>query len=207
MRRWTLMAVCAVGILVATPAFADAGIPLIACVHPGLWLVLPIVMLFEGAVGIFVFRWKVGTAAKITLFGNVLSTLAGIPFKWLLVWSLSPVASSFASIVRHSHDSVAAWQNGTAVQKLAIAVTELPMVGWGPFGHQMHVWLYWSVLLIPFFLLSVWVEWRVAVKILGRASRTRAARWAWIANGLSYALIAGLFWHIYAYTWWWTSRP
>lgn len=192
----------------ATPAFADAGIPLIACIHPGLWLALPAVIVVEGLVAVVIMRWKPSTAARVALLCNLLSTLAGIPLKWLLVWGLTPMASSFLSVILRARNPLETRENGTLFQKLAIGVIDLPMDGWGPSASSLtRGWHYWCVLLIPFFLLSVWVEWYAARKLLGRNERSRAAIWAWIANGVSYALLAGLFWRFYFYTWWWIARP
>lgn len=207
MRR-LLVPVSIVGVLIATPAFADAGIPLIACIHPGLWLALPVVILLEGLVAAFVLRWKLGTATKVVVIGNLLSTLAGMPLKWLLVWGLTPTASDFLSAILRARNPLVTWENGTLLQKLAIGLINLPMDGWGPESSSLtRGWHYWCVLLIPFFLLSVLVEWRVAVRLVAKENRTRAALWAWTANGLSYALLVGLFWRLYGYTWWWVARP
>ena len=73
---------------------ANVGIPMISCIHPGLWLALPLVMLVEWAVAAFVVRWKMRAAIKVAFFGNIVSTLVGIPLKWLLVCSLTPIAAS-----------------------------------------------------------------------------------------------------------------
>jgi hypothetical protein len=168
-----------------------------ACISPGFWLLLPAVILLESVVAFIVLRKGLWFALKISTLANVISTLAGMLLNRLLSIILQPVANSASHYLPN---------NNNLFQGFAITAVL------APFGlTSNHAWwssqvvLCWILLLVPFFLLSVWLEAWVARKVLKKDERL-ATRWSWCANIASYALIIGLFWRIFGLTWWWLER-
>lgn len=188
-------------LLFASPAFADAGIPMIACISPGLWLLLPAVMVVESIVAMVVLRRGVRTAVKVTVLANLLSSLVGMLLTSIVVWLLNPTAHRLMEMMyNHGADLNAAWNSSTLFQKFAVSV--MGVIGAGPDkGTMIRIWLCWGLLLIPFFFLSVLSEWWIAKLLLKKEDKRLAKRWAWIANGVSYIAIYGSFHFLFAFTW------
>lgn len=187
--------------ILASPAFADAGIPMIACISPGLWLLLPAVIVVESVIALFVLRRGLWTALKVATVSNLFSSLVGMPLTSLVVWALSPAGHRLMErMYNHGADLDAAWNSSTLFQKFAVSV--MGVIGAGPDkGTMLRIWLCWGLLLIPFFLLSVLSEWWVAKLLLKKEDKRLARRWAWIANGVSYISIYGSFHFLFAFTW------
>lgn len=198
----------AVTALAVSPAFADVGIPMIACVDTGFWLLLPIVILVEGIVALIVLRKGIWTAAKVSVTANLLSTLAGIPLSWLIKSTLKPVANQFVvSLYNARMQGHEIWWSATPLQKLSVTLFSQPMCP-APISVRMWwIWISWAILLVPLFLLSVWIERLVAQKLLGKTEQRLATRWAWIANAVSYAAIYAGFLNIWGFTWWFLDLP
>ena len=201
-RVFRLLAACSALAIVPAAAFADAGIPLLACISPGFWLVLPAVVLVEAVVAFVILRRGTWVALKVSAVSNLASTLVGMVLSRLLVLVLIPLASQVQTFAPRGHVPA------TLLQKFAFNVVSAPMgLGTSPDRWSTEVMLCWAILLVPFFLLSVWVEWWVARRMLRKEDRGLATRWAWCANIVSYALILGMFWRLFGLTWWWLERP
>lgn len=81
------------------------------------------------------------------------------------------------------------------------------MAGLGGAGRSWFHWFFgvmacWAVLLLPFFLVSVWIERWIAARMLPKEDRPLAVRWSWIANISSYALILVFFFVPMILSWW-----
>jgi hypothetical protein len=166
-------------LLLATPAHADVGVPMLAVVWPASWLLLLLVIPLEAAIPIrspgitYRQRLKVATSA------NLVSTLIGIPLTWGVLVFLQMVCGGGA-----------AWGIETPRQKLLAVTLQSPWLI--PYEPELHQWMIpaaAAVLCIPFFLMSVWCENRVARTLFDKAERPQVLRWAWQANTASYALI------------------
>lgn len=83
LRRFALVG-AAIG-LIATPAWANVGIPMIALAWPAYWITYLPVVVIEGAIvrRLLSVGWR--DALKHLAIANLISTLIGIPIVWLLL--------------------------------------------------------------------------------------------------------------------------
>lgn len=205
-RALIVAAGCCVLTLHPACARADAGIPMISCVYPGFWLLLPLVIVLEAVIALVVFRRGVWVAVKVAAIANVASTLVGVPLRCLLVWVLSAPADRMDAML-DAGDVHAAWRAASSVQKIAVSILSAPVGGgWDPAGWELRVRLTWGLLLMPFLILSVLTEWWVARRVLPKDRRRLAMRWSLLANAASYCAIFAVFWWLFGWTWWWLDR-
>lgn len=169
------------------PAWADVGVPLINFLFPGFWMLLPAVILLEWAIAILIIKKGAWVAVKVAAISNGISTLLGIPLKSILVAALIPVVSQITHFKGEE-----SWKMLSPFQKFALAIIgSTPIgVGWrSPAEFELVLRLYWGLLLLPFFFLSVWIEWLVAKRLLHKDGKHLARRWAWAANLVSYLMV------------------
>lgn len=205
LHRWTkplvtVTACFALSTAISTPASADAGIPLIALVSPGFWLILPLVILLESFVALLILRKRIWIALKVAVISNIVSTVAGVPLRWLVVLALTPYANHQSAVC----NTAAKYASGSTIGKFAFTIVDAP---WGLGGTQekwfSELTICWGILLIPFLLLSVLIEGLVADKLVSKEDKKRAHYWAWTANIISYILLFLMFSRMFGFVWNW----
>lgn len=178
-----------IGLLLATVpnmAMANAGVPMLAIMWPLQWLLLIPVVLFEGEIAhrrLFI-PWS--RCMKATILGNLASTFIGIPLAWAAMLAVEFSVLHGVSLLKlsssHSFIGYALWPFTIAW----IYPTDNPWV----------VYLAFVLLAIPFCLVSIAIEFRVARSILIEAQQNELYSWARAANIRSYiflVIIAALY--------------
>lgn len=177
MRTRSALVALTAGLLVG-PALANMGVPMVAVFLPPLWLALLPVIAVESWVLARMLDIPPAQAIKGATVGNVLSTLAGIPFMWTV---LATVQSVFAST---------ALGLDTAATRLYAVTVQAPWL----IPYEGHLsWMIPAALLVlalPAYALSVLIEWRALLPFLAQDQRPRAFRAVALANVASYALLA-----------------
>ncbi len=164
-------------ICVPSPAHADAGVPMLAVVWPASWILLFPVILLEAAVGRRVLRVSWKQALVVAAKANALSTLVGLPLTWLGLVILEMFVSGRAF--------------GLDIPGRRILAVTVQSPWLLPYEHD----LYWMIpaaaaaLCVPFFFMSVAVEYLVARYSVPPEQRRAVGAWAWLANLASYGLI------------------
>jgi len=171
--------------LVPAVASADAGIPMLVFVWPGAWAsFVPIV-----AIELFVARRTLGLGAaralRVSLAANAVSTLVGIPLTWLVAVVFE--MSGAAIVSGFDPPELPRWLEAALFPMYAAWLPPAPEEGW------WLVALAAAFLCVPFFLVSVWVEAKVASRLLPEVPPAAIERFSRIANAVTYGLIvAGL---------------
>lgn len=157
--------------VVAGPAQANIGVPMVAVFLPPLWLALIPVIAVESWVLVRLLAVSPMQAAKGSAIGNVLSTLIGVPFMWMV---LATVQLSVAG---------GALGLATPAARVYAVTVQAP-------------WLIpaaLAVLAIPAYALSVLIEWLALLPFVSLGNRRGALRAVAIANLASYVLLAVFF--------------
>ena len=178
-RRSTLLLLG--GLLVAQPASANVGLPLLAVTWPGAWVLLVPVMLAETLVARRVLRATWGQSLKLAGWANVVSAALAVPLSWLLPF-LPLVA--IGSVARAAPGPLRAWLQAPA------------FLFWLPPIAESQSWLVplmLAFLCLPAYAASVWIERKVGTYLLRTAPPETVQRWARSANRTTYgAIVAGL---------------
>ena len=178
------LAICsAISILVilASPANADSGLPMLAVVWPASWILLIGIIPIEAAIAVRVLKtgWRQSLIA--VFWANLSSTILGIPVTWL----------------------------GMTILQYLFFISNVADVGHLPNGLQVTLFLVWgsswlmpveadlnwmipaaaAVLCIPFFFMSVVIECFCIRRFFFKENKLLVWRWAWIANGITYGFI------------------
>jgi hypothetical protein len=176
--KWFNIIFLLVLLLVATPAYANIGVPMLFALWPASWLLLLLIIPLEAAVPMgslgISYRQRLILAAS----ANTVSTVVGIPLTWGLLVFLQIITGAGS-----------AWGLGTPLQKVLAVTVQSPWLI--PYDGNLD-WMIpaaAAVLCVPFFFMSVWCENLVARRIVEKRERPQVWRWAWQANGASYALI------------------
>jgi len=173
-----LVPLVALLLLLASPAYADAGVPMLLVIWPASWALLLFIIPLEAAVGLRAPRISFGNRLKMAAAANLVSTLAGIPLTWGLLVGLQMLGGGGS-----------AWGLETLHQKpLAVTVQSPWLI---PYDNALD-WMIpaaAAVLCIPFFLMSVGCEYLVARRFIEKPRWPQVRRWAWQANTVSYGLI------------------
>jgi hypothetical protein len=156
------------------PAWADAGIPMLALVWPLSWLAFLPVVLIEAYVAVRMFGLAFPDTFKLALKANAWSTLAGIPATWFLLLLIEIVIGDLFGHLLWESNPMIGW-----------ALTPLMLAWIGSSGPSWTLFATAAGLCVPFYFMSVWVEARSARKRLGIAD---AWRWARLANAVTYGL-------------------
>jgi hypothetical protein len=187
-RRVLVAATVLIGIIaLPSPAAADVGMPMIVLVWPGAWvLFLPVVAL-ESVVAHRLLKLSAGRALRVSFVANLVSTLAGIPVTWLLLLMLQWLIVGVALNVLPETPS-------TRVQALLPWILGPFTAPWVGASDWSDMWMLVAAamwLCVPFFFASVWIERRMALRILGPTYVAAAGSWSWQANLLSYVGLMG----------------
>ncbi len=154
----------------------DVGIPMLAVAWPLFWLTFVPVVLIEAEVAHRQLGLGRKQAIKISAVANALSTLIGIPVVWVgLVLLEMAIGYSLSGVV-----TIDGWQYAL-----------FPfMAAWlFPTEDVRIVFAAFMVLVIPFYIASIYLESRVARRYLAHVDAALVWKWATTANALSYACI------------------
>jgi hypothetical protein len=181
-RRTTIRLVAGLAaVLLCQPAAAgaDTGVPMIAMLWPGFWvLLLPIVFL-EALVAKRVLRMDWLAALRISAEVNVVSTLVGIPLSWFGLLVVEMAALGLGGLVTQNPPT---W----------LSYVLLPFMSpWLAPPSDEDMWVVPAAaawLLCLLFFTTVWLEKRyVAWRTELPTADVRI--WSWRANLLSYAIL------------------
>lgn len=175
--RILILAVFGLGLLLARPAAANVGVPLLTVTWPGAWVLLVPVVVVEALVARWVLRLPWGRSALLAGAANLVSTAIAVPLSWLLPFLPFFLAGSLA------HELWPA---------LTRFFVKLLYPFWLPPMADSQRWLIplcAAFLCVPAFFASVWIERWVADRLLRETAAELRGRWAWRANIVSYAAI------------------
>jgi hypothetical protein len=169
--------------------FADAGIPMLAVVWPFMWLAFLPVVVIESIVALKSLGIPFRRAFLVTAAANAVSTLAGIPVTWFVLAAIEMTITD------------GRWQPIDTPMQAALAVFQ--QAAWlCPYEGALD-WMIPAaalVLCIPFFFVSVWIEYLVVRRLV--ANGRQVLRFCWWANFWSYLGIV-VFWA----SCFWTANP
>ena len=182
MRHHAAVLLAATGALVVVPsvAFADAGLPMLAFVWPGMGFALVPVIVIETVVMMRLLKTTLGRTAVVMTVANLVTTVVGVPLTWGAMFGLQALLGGGG----------AGPDIGTIAGKVFAVTVQAPWLL--PYQEQIR----WMVpaaalfLLVPFFFASWLIEYWVArwtMRDLDRRALRRAVMWA---NLASYALLA-----------------
>jgi hypothetical protein len=177
-----------IAIVHCSPAEADAGVPMLAIVWPWSWVLLPVIIVLEAMVAACILKINVKQCFALATIANLISTLVGIPVTWIVLLIFEILTEMLFWIMP--------WLRSAPIGFILETIMQTPWLG--PLINAPD-WLlptYTILLCVPFFLMSVWVEYLVAKFYLRDfGNRKLILRWSWMANSLSYGLIIiGLLW-------------
>jgi hypothetical protein len=172
--------------ILASPAYANVGVPMIFITFPGMLLALLPVIAIESKVIHPIFRLAKIQIIKYTAISNSISTVLGIPLAWIahtaLLIGFGYTFSVLLPDINLSADSYI---------PLALSVT-LGAAWLAPFEKNLS----WMVpaaslfLLIPYFFASWYVEYRVFTRLIKTAEKDLCRSATLRANLVSYSFLA-----------------
>ncbi len=160
---------------------ADAGIPMLAVVWPVMWMVFLPVVVIESLIAIKSLELRFRRALLVTAAANAISTLVGIPVTWFVL-----VFVDIAMGGGGSHPIDTPMHAAIAVCKEAAWLC--------PYENDLD-WMIPAaaiVLCVPFYFVSVWIEYFVVRRMVANDFR-QIRRFCWWANFWSYLAIV-VFW-------------
>ena len=167
------------GLIVSAPACADAGVPMIFITLPGMGLALVPVILVEGYALYKQLHLSGRVALKASSFANVASTVIGIPLTWVALVAVQLVTGGGR-----------AYGLDTAFHRFLAVTWQAPWLI--PYEEDLR-WMIPAAtltLLVPFFFVSWWIEYRVVRWTLKTSDRTPVFLAVRNANLISYGLLA-----------------
>jgi hypothetical protein len=193
-KRRVVLAAGAV-LALASPAWADVGLPMLVVVWPVSWVLLVPIVVAEWLVARRVVPAAVPKRFRGVVLANVVSTLVGIPVTWAGLVLVELVAGLLVSLTARQV------RLGAEVSNLLMVTLSAPWIP--PFESKLD----WMVpaaaltLLVPFYFMSVAVEARVFQRVTD-CPHDVARMWSRRANGISYGglvvLVAGVLVHALA---------
>ena len=182
-RRGTVVLVAGVALLLGVPsvAYANAGVPMLAIVWPGMWIALLPIIAVESLVLVRVASVPLRRAALVSAVANAVSTFLGIPLTWAALFGVQAIVPNGGG---------AGPDLGTFAGKLFAVTVQAPWLI--PYESDLY-WMIPSaslVLLVPFFLMSWGAELLVARSMLRAQDRPAVDRAVLRGNLLSYGLLA-----------------
>lgn len=182
-RRVLLSAVFLSVLLVPSIACANAGLPMIAIMYPGMGILLVPVIVLEVLVLRRLLDTPVRRTSAMVAVSNLVSTGVGVPLTWAALVGVQFVTGG------------GGWSPLLDVPFLGklLGVTWLApwMMPWGTDEHWM-IPLAALMLLVPFFFASWLIEYVVSVMFMRDIEAARLKRAVLVANLVSYALLAGV---------------
>ena len=155
--------------------YGDVGLPMLAFLWPWAWvLFLPIVVVEAYAARRRLSNsWR--QALKLSFLANLCSTALGIPVTWLLLLAIALLGCPLIHI--------------GVPEKIVVILLAPVALAWLPPSVEQHQW--WIpfaalVLCIPFFFMSVYIEYLIATHVQKDELRSRLRSWSWLANLASY---------------------
>jgi hypothetical protein len=170
-----LAASLASGVLLADPASADAGVPMLVLIWPAFWLLLAPIVLIEAVVACRRLALPMKQALKASLAANATSTLIGVPVTWAILLAMELLLSGGGR----------AFGLSDALSRTFAVTVQAPWLV--PYEEDLHwmVPMAAAVLLVPFFFMSVAIEgWVMRRYIVGE--KGEAMRWSQSANAITY---------------------
>jgi len=168
-----------------TPVLANVGVPMIFWQLPAMAIALVSIVAVETAVAHRFSRRSISQTARAVGLANIVSTFVGIPLAWAAMLTLN-ILSTGGGV--HGFDSPF-----TAFQSVVLQASWLV-----PYEEHL-AWLIPAatlVLLVPYFVVSVFLERFVLRKMWKDAGQAMTSKAAWSMNAASYGLLALLtaFW-------------
>lgn len=138
-----------------------------------------VIAAIEGWFVMRVLRLSYAESYRHALKANWMSTIAGIPFAWLLwIAGLIPISLALSAIGVTSHPVV-----DSTMMHTAFSIGMIP-TKWVNVGRAAAM----VVMLIPFWMGSVWIERRTLMKRLPGYDRSRISKAVVCANLASYSI-------------------
>lgn len=187
---------------IATPAYADTNVPMIAVTLPHMLIALIPICAVEWLVLRMRLKISAALGLKTALWANLASTFLGIPLAWITL-----------VFVQLNLDGELYYHPKTAWGRLASLIFQAQAAFLPPcrldllpayrFDLQWMIPAAEVILLIPFFFVSWWVEYAVARRMLHNVELSALNEAVFVANRWSYLLL-GLGVSIY---WLFQTRP
>jgi hypothetical protein len=175
MNKHKLTILLVIGIV--STVFANAGIPMIAVMAPSFAFALVPVILIEGIIIMIMLKTHWIKSMAVSSVANAITTIIGIPLTWILLVIIDVVLVLTIPGIR------------TAPDKYQIFLTA-PWLN--PWVNKEDIILAGLILLVPFFIVSWFVEYRIAYKML-KIQKPSVKKCLLIGNLLSYSMLAILF--------------
>lgn len=164
-------------ILWPTQVFANTGLPMVAVYLPPAWLGLIPIIAIEAALGVWRFGVPPRRAFLAQAVANCLSTLVGLPLAWMVL----ALMELFLFGTALGLDS--------PLRRLYAVTVQSPWL----IPYERDLW--WMipasaiVLTVPFYAMSVLVEYRVVRRLVRDLPQPLVRSWVVRANVVSYALL------------------
>ena len=159
-------------IFLPNSAQADIGLPMLAIVWPGSWiLILPIIIL-EALIAKRILNSNWGLAFKISGAANAVSTIVGIPITWFALALIFWLLGIFAFYL-------------PLPESMQVAIMIPFYTLWLPPIVEKHIWLIplsATILCLPFFFASFILEKMVAGKLASELPKGTIRIWALKSN-------------------------
>jgi len=169
----------AAAILVSGVANADAGVPMLFVTFPAMLMALMPIIIVETFVLGRMIRVRVLSAIKPVAIANVVSTVVGIPIAWFVLVFLELLTGGGS-----------AYGLATPTQRFLAVTWQAPWLD--PYGQDLS-WMVPTaslVLLVPFFLVSYWIEALIVSSMMKSFPEKQVRKGVFAANLSSYALLA-----------------
>jgi hypothetical protein len=167
--------------LLPAVAFADAGVPMLFVVMPVFGFSLVPIVLIEALYLQKSLALTFGHAIRGSLLANAVSTLVGIPLTWIGLVVLEATTGGGR-----------AYGLGSLLGRVGAVTWQAPWLI--PYESNLH-WMIpvaGTVLLVPFFFVSWWIEYLICVTRFTSVSPVAVRRAVRDANLITYGLL--LFW-------------
>jgi hypothetical protein len=149
-------------------------------IWPASVLLLLLIVPLEAVIAFRILKTDYRQSLKLSIIANLVSALAGIPVTWVGL-----------AMVQHLVDRGHAWGIATPLQKILAVTVQSP---WLMPHSDSWAWMVPAAaisLCVPFFFMSVWLEYLCCKSLLSSTASDRLLlKWSWIANAWSYGLIS-----------------
>ncbi len=171
------------------PAHADAGVPMIVLTFPAMLTALIPIILIEAAVFSKLLKINYKSALLPSFSANAVSTLAGFPLSWLLLFGIELLTTGGGTALGIS----------TFLGKIA-AVT-LQAAWLIPYESELGwmVPMAAAVGLVPAYFISLWIELRIVEKFFKDRNKNELKQAVQKANLITYGFLAALCLTVFAY--------